>query len=92
MILTVNQLTIIILTPSQNDARNDDLPCPVTGIAFDYSINGGGGQSRSLSATDLTGTIDIADNIGTYDVTVSYVNGLGSGGDTMSLSGEDLCM
>ena len=58
----------------------------MTGIAFDYTINGGSGQSRSLSATDITRTIDIVDNIGTYNVTVSYVNGHGFGGDTTSLS------
>ena len=91
--LTVNQLTmhIIIFTPPQNDARNGDLPCPVMAIAFDYAINGGGGQSLSLSATDMTQSIDIADNTGTYDITVSYVNRIGFSGDTMSLrDGEDL--
>ena len=91
--MTVNQLTIIILTPPQNDPRNGDLPCPLSSvIAFDYTINGGGSQSLTPSVSDMTQTIDIFGNIGTYDVTVSYVNGLGSGGDSMSLSGEDLCM
>ena len=61
-------------------------------IAFDYTINGGDVQPRTPSATVMTQTIDIADNIGTYDITVSYINELGFGGDSMSLSGEDLCM
>ena len=77
----------------QNDVRNGDLPCPVTGIAFDYTVNGGGGQSLSLSATDMTQCIDIAGNTGTYDITVSYINGRGFSGDTVSLlDGENLSM
>ena len=62
----------------------------MTGIAFDYTINGGGGQSLTPAVTVMTQSIDIANNTGTYDVTVSYINGRGFSGDTRSLNGENL--